>query len=299
MKIYCSTWLALLCCLPKVDAILLFDTNIYTLTAKAEALLAHKMNIFNLIESCVGVMNLKPEFTVWGRTAEDKKKKKNHKMLAFKNIWMHLERARTVSGFIQDQEKKASRVSVSLHWQGAEMSSSTGHSLPGKNSPACWLITTQQFIYNIPHWVCSGEYLLMQDSHTCPETQDCCAVQLETCLHYLVLSVMNQSGGGSSSGLQVMVRFPCFNAEMVLSFCSNTNKRTKKLWKKKKLAKLLCARRKEEVRFFKAWKLRVLEGDAEGDELGENGEKPSVFSAGPSAVGWGEAVGGWKEMREG
>lgn len=37
------------------------------------------------------------------------------------------------------------------------MSSSTGHSLSGKNSPACWLITTQQFIYNIPQWVCSWE----------------------------------------------------------------------------------------------------------------------------------------------
>lgn len=56
------------------------------------------------------------------------------------------------------------------------MSSSTGHSLTGKNSPACWLITTQQFIYNIPPSVYSWEYLLMQAAHTCPEIQDYSAV---------------------------------------------------------------------------------------------------------------------------
>lgn len=120
------------------------------------------MNILNLVESCVGGIHLKPEFTAWGRTAEAKKKKKSG-CIWRDSIWIH-------SGW-----RKESIQSVSLLWQGAETSSSTGHSLPGKNSPACWLITTQQFIYNIPHWVSSGEFLLMQASHTCPETQGCCA----------------------------------------------------------------------------------------------------------------------------
>lgn len=55
--------------------------------------------------------------------------------------------------------------------------------------------------------------------------------QLDACLHYLALTVMNQTGGGGSSGSRVMARFPCFHDKMVLSFCSNTNKRTKQCGK--------------------------------------------------------------------
>lgn len=35
-------------------------------------------------------------------------------------------------------------------WCRAGYPLQSDYSLSGKNSPACWLITTQQFIYNIP-----------------------------------------------------------------------------------------------------------------------------------------------------
>lgn len=82
---------------------------------------------------------------------------------------------------------------------------------------------------------------------------------------------------------------------MVSFFCPNKNWRTKKC---EKSLQSCCEWKKERGESLQrestvAWKLKVLEGDAEGDERrGKMGEKPLVFSAGPAAEGevrlWGD-----------
>lgn len=242
-KNYCSTWLVLLCYLPIVDAELLFDTNIYTLTLwKLKHYLLIRW-IFSTSSNPVWVGNILNQSSLYaGRTAEAK----NIQNDCHQKNCMHLEWVCSVSRFIQDQEKKASWMSISLKWKGAKTSSLAWHSLYGKKSPACWLITTQQFIHNIPHWVCSREYLLTQATHTCPETQDRCAVINQPAGNMFALpsSVCHESNWRwwlvwlTGYG-EVSLLLYCFGVILLFKH----KQENKKLWKK--LAKLLWAREKK------------------------------------------------------
>lgn len=89
------------------------------------------------------------------------------------------------------------------------------------------------------------------------------------------------------SGLQVTLNSTALYWQ-ILSFCpnKNTDHEDKELGKKQR-AKLRERKgseplqRKMKVLYHEIWGVG---GGAQGDEQGENGEKPSVFSAGP-AVG--------------
>ena len=184
------------------------------------------------------------------------------------------------------------------------MSSSTSQPLSVKNGPACWLTTTQQFIYNIPQRVYSWEYLLMQAAHTCPGIYNYCAVWPPSWVHTWRRNTSELALADTAFLANIGFLFSLQAHAVVLFVWADTQimgekeggnickvEGQKKKWVHSKSGESTVSWK------LMGWRRAGGGGGHTERSRGKWGESLSFLSWASSGMRW--AMGGWKEIREG